>query len=509
MKFNAMKLAVASALAAGAVAQANAAYLEPWTVTGSETYTLRVGGATAQDQGIVLLMRRLCSNGTMVRVTGSNQTAIMCEANGGDSAPIAAGTKLVVYKNSAGGSGNGVNPVANGTTLAFLNLASLTQTQYTTASTCTLTTVASTADFADYKQYACGANISNANSVPDAGISDVEPALLGWVSGASGALSVFSGPQVIFGLPVSKNFRDALQTAQGKTAGSDSEADMPSLNKAQIGSIFAGGIIPITRFSDISGNQLSTAGLGATTIQVCRRIHTGTTLSGTAASAKAYWLNEGCAKGVQSMVTLTTANNSIPPVAANRIHEYNSTPRVIGCLNSMHANNKYAVGMASLESVPGSAYTNTGDAAPFDTDTGNWRWVKVDGYAPTLLNVAQGKYDFVYEATWQHRASGNPAGELTGDPKTLFDKVVATNSAATVIKELDNAFVEPWGTSGLIGRPSSGTSTAPSNNTVLGVLTAAEVIANPINTWTRAAAGAPNSCNPPYITRETGLDMLQ
>jgi hypothetical protein len=307
----------------------------------------------------------------------------------------------------------------------------------------------------------------------------------------------------VFGIPVSKNFRDALQTAEGKTVGSNEEADMPSLTKDQIASMFNGGLIVVQNLSNNAGVKL-TAPAGSPLISICRR-KAG---SGTLASFNAFLLNSGCAKGVKAMVSGVDGNAAIPSVAA-QVNEYGGTPQVIGCLNANHAANKYAVGMSGMESIPGSAYANTGLAAPFDNDTGNWGWVKIDGYAPTLLNIVQSKYGFVYEATYQYRAPGNAFGPtLTGDPLTLFNKVVSTNGSSAVIKELNNGFtqntggVTPWYT-GLLGKP--GTPTAPSAAPA-GALTVGEVVANPVNTWTRAATGAPNSCQPPYIIRETGLD---
>jgi hypothetical protein len=259
----------------------------------------------------------------------------------------------------------------------------------------------------------------------------------------------------------------------------------------------------VQSLSNNAGAKL-TAPAGSPLISICRR-KAG---SGTLASFNAYFLNSGCAKGVKAMVSGVDGNAAIPSVTA-QVNEYGATPQVIGCLNANNAANKYAIGMSGMESIVGSAYTSTGLAAPFDNDTGNWGWIKVDGYAPTLLNVVQSKYGVVYEATYQHRAAGNSFGAaLTGDPKTLFDRVVATNGSAPVIKELNNGFTQnsggttPWYT-GLLGKP--GTPTAPSAAPV-GTLTVAEVLANPVNTWTRAASGTPNSCQPPYIIRETGLD---
>lgn len=187
-----------------------AAYVEPWDLTGNESFTLRFAGSTAQDPGIVLLMRRLCANGTMTRVQGTRHSVIMCEANGGDTEPIPAGYRLVLYKNSSG-SVAGVLPVANQTTVPFLNLYSgvggFTQAHYQNSTICTVTTYASTANFADYKNYACGSSVPEANSTPDAGISDVEPSLLGWVAGVDNSFGTLSrGPGLLFGVPVSKIF---------------------------------------------------------------------------------------------------------------------------------------------------------------------------------------------------------------------------------------------------------------------------------------------------------------
>ncbi|HKR46163.1 MAG TPA: hypothetical protein VJU59_41980 [Paraburkholderia sp.] len=512
MKIKPIAAAVSSALALTAVAgPASAAFFEPWTVAGTETHTLRLSGATAQDKGIVLLMRRICSTGTMTRIQGTVDSAMLCEANGADSAPIAAGTKLVLYKNSNGGSSRGVNPVADQTTVTFLNLASLSQVQYQNTSVCTLTTFASTADFADYKEYACGASATTSNLAPDAGISDVEPSLLGWVTGVNGAFGAgypSAGPGLLFGVPVSKNFRDALQTAQAATltprgcvVGSDTEECMPSLTKAQIASIYNGGIVPIARLSSDSGSAISTP-TGATTISVCRRKEG----SGTLASYRAYFLNEGCVKTAQAVKGFVAANadgNAVLPSVAARVNEYSATPQVIGCLNANHGAGKYAIGMASMETKVGSAYLNTGLAAPFDDDTGNWAWIKIQGYAPTLLNAAQSRYDFLMELSYQGK------GALAGDPKTLFDKLISTNSTATVIKELNTQFTHSNYQSGFLGRPSSGSSTLPTAAPA-GALTAAEVTANPVNTWTRAANGTPNSCQPAFLSsRETGTDMLQ
>lgn len=512
MKINAKVLAGVGAVlsAAGIAAPAAAAYQEPWNITGAETFTVRLAGATAQDKGIILLMRRLCQNNSMVRVAHSTHTVIAC-LSGADAAAgtpsIPLNTKLVLYKNS-GGSGSGVNPVADGTTVPFVNVASLAQADYETSTKCSVTTIASTTDFADYKNYACGANIGLSNVKPDAGISDVEPSLLGYVSGVNGAIVTTPGPLLTFGIPVSKNFRDALQAAQATSlpgcVGSDTEACIPSLSKAQVASLFAGGFASRAGLSGENGNTL---GVGA--IAVCRR-KVG---SGTLAGTLAYFLNAGCVKNSQAVKTIldgtdgNTGPSNAPVYVSGRVAEYGATGAVIGCLNANHANNRYAIGMAGIEFAPGGAYSGVTAAAPFDSDTGNWRWIRINGQSPSLLNTAQGRYDFAFELSYQTRAGSNPNGALNADQKALYDKVVATNSASVVIKELNAAFVQGGWSAGLLAA-ANGTATLPSAAPA-GPLTAAEVEANPVSAWGRAAAqGSPNSCQPAYIIQETGIDGL-
>jgi hypothetical protein len=510
--------AVAAALAAGAIATpASAAFFEPWTVTGAETYTVRLSGATAQDKGIPFLMRRLCAVGTMVRVTGTVDSAILCEANGVDSAPIAAGTKLVLYKNSNGGSSRGVNPVADrSTTITFLNLASLGQAGYQNASVCTVTTFASTADFADYKEYACGANVTSpTGTVPDAGISDIEPSLLGYVQGVNGAIESKAGPLLTFGVPVSENFRNALQAAQasqlaaGCVVGSDAPECMPSLTKAQIASIYNGGIAAVARLSSELGVALANpAGGGG--LSICRR-KVG---SGTQASSNVYFLNDGCVKSTQGVKGIATGGvdgNAAIPSVASRINEYSSTPQVIGCLNANHTANKYAIGVASMEFVPGSAYLNTGLGVAdgdFDDDPGHWGWIRVSGAAPTLLDTQQGRYDFAMELSYQRRVAPNTL-LMTADQIAFYNKVSDTNLSPLVLKEVNTGFTQVGGwAAGFLGAPSVGTPTDPSAAPA-GALTEAEVVANPISTWARSTAtGKPNSCQPAYTTRQSGLERL-
>jgi hypothetical protein len=87
------------------------------------------------------------------------------------------------------------------------------------------------------------------------------------------------GPGLVFGVAITKAFRDQLQLDQGLTVGSETEANMPSLPSSYITSITQG---KITRWIDeeVYGQQVNlpaTFGAGVAAgsltpfVHICRR----------------------------------------------------------------------------------------------------------------------------------------------------------------------------------------------------------------------------------------------
>ena len=60
------------------------------------------------------------------------------------------------------------------------------------------------------------------------GVSDVEPAFF---TNNTSNITAATSYALIFGVPVSLNVRNAMQAQQGLTVGSDTEANMPSLDR--------------------------------------------------------------------------------------------------------------------------------------------------------------------------------------------------------------------------------------------------------------------------------------
>jgi len=405
-----MKLkALSFAIAASSLLVSAAHAIDPSAAAGFDTIAaavkLNAAGATAQDKAAVgHILSNLCTgdrdlytNNTPAQVAagtyiGTNDTTIACaateaslsfDANGdGDTADA---TTLMVRKLSAGGSARGVVPVANGVAPAELSRAINT-------GNCISQGTFTVQGVAGVQVWTCGATGAQ-SVVPTVGFTDVEPAL--FAPGGPNAIGAFNIANIdtlptltlTFGVPVTLNLRNALQAAQFGAAdacvGSDSLACMPSLTRSQVSSLYAGKIGSWDSFESPSGTKLTAVAPVPplnNRVHVCRR----TVGSGTQAQANALYLNNPCtdqfippaADNTPLSTTTATGNFTVlPSGGAAAIHENTSSGNVNTCLNTLQANNQWGIGVQSLE--------NGSDS---------YRWVKIDGQAPTTQQVAANAY---------------------------------------------------------------------------------------------------------------------
>lgn len=461
------KLITAAVTAALGAAAAPAFALLPGASIGNDTY---ISGASAQEGQMLAFMRWGCQAGTLDVFRQSNQFIYACTRNASRIGTSAA--NIVVYKSSVGGSGNGILPVAQAATLAFMDFASLNTSTQCAAPT----TVAATTDLIAYNDYVC--TQPTVNHLTEIGLSDVEPAqfigiLPGLTTALAGRLDVHSSNQLLFGIPVTKSLRDALQGAQGLTVGAEDEANMPSLSKVQLTGIYSGSIITWDQVGLNNANDPYNA------IWVARRVSS----SGTQTGARIYFLNDPCAKNMAQFVFDTdpavasnpAACSSADPISAgySLVSQGSGSGDVVNCLNAHDANGRWAVGVLSTEFVPGS---------------GNWRFVKIDGSAPTLYNAAEGRYQYVTEATNQWRNGGAPS-PLAGDDLAFGNSMKAGFNSAPIIKSLNQNYVQLFGQGGALGVP--GGSNTPSDP-----VTTANILTNPVNVFTHSGGGSTNNCQP-------------
>ncbi|MBI5462532.1 MAG: hypothetical protein HY941_10140 [Gammaproteobacteria bacterium] len=484
MNLNKISAAVTAALTGLVASTAFALPASQYNSTPGDTLDVFVGGASAQDNALERLFRNACDVGTLDIFRTTNQRVLFCRiSNAGVAGFPVAGQKVAIHKTSVGGSGNGVQPVANQTNLAFIDMNAVKAGTITcSAATSVAAETVAGVTFAGYTNNNNCGSVGTRNAVPDAGISDVEPALVGASATEIANLDVSSQNAVVFGIPVTEALRNALQEVQGLTVGAEDEANMPSLTYAQLSSIYNGGIADWSQIVSSNGTDLPSAVTTApsdTQVYLCRRVST----SGTQASFEVHMLRQRCVAGVAGMLS----GNDGGVVGAGTVNEGSGTGNVISCLNTHDQNNRWAVGLFSTENVETNAVAGVND--------GNvWRFIKMNGHAPTLLNVANGKYDFFTEQSiqWRNSTSGNA---LSGLKLTLMNDIKVNAGSPSIIRALNNGFIHSWGDAGVMALITNGhMPTTPVAGTPL---TASDVRANPVLTSTRSPQGAPNNCQPP------------
>ena len=242
----------------------------------------------------------------------------------------------------------------------------------------------------------------------------------------------------VFGIGVNLKLRNAMQNAQiasgtlpASCAGLDTEECMPGFTTAQITSIFAAG-----RFNDWTNLSYGTGNLVSanpgktpknTAVHICSR----TAGSGTLATFQTVFENAPCSvnEAIQAAVSTTVIplQSSVLGVeAANATskvyHAIESSGDVENCLASLDGYD-VAKKAASTTGIVGNGNFGAGTTQPLvlspATSEGDFRWavglfgatsntanalpyrfVKIDGYAPSLINTANGKYKFWSELSY-------------------------------------------------------------------------------------------------------------
>ena len=505
---------VAALLALGLTQQLEALPPEP-----PAQIELFLSGSTAQDEALENLVRlsaglagapNLCEPQSLDvyrgMIGGVAKRVYYCRTSG-NVPGVPPGMRLAIHK-SSGGSGEGVTPVSASTAISYLDLGKLP-----VAGTCrTAIPVRGSAEFSGYTNHV-GCDGAGKLAVPRAGLADVNPELVG---GVTAALTVHALTQIVWGLPVSKNFRNALQAIQGLVRNTiphddpsrDTEEAMPSLSRAQVAAVFAGTISSWDQFFDSQGTPLTRSSFLApgpprdpdaagaspgaylpdrvtgSVVYVCRRINS----SGTQAAYETHYLRSRCVDGVPPFVSANDGSDGVTggdprklvriAHPRGRVFAGVGTGDVRDCLDAHNHFNRWAVGLLSTESVG-----NNGDR--------EFRYVRVDGAAPTLLNAAFGRWSHVTEQSIEWRHSFNPSLATTNEGRVLAF-VAAHMGLPRVIAALNTGFVHPWGQGGYLIPPSSGF--PPPKPPV----TAESLLTNPVGSVS-LSTGRLNNCAEPLL----------
>jgi hypothetical protein len=490
--------ASAAAVALALCSQANA-FTDPATAT----VRLYLSGASAPTHMLrEQVVQNLCASDIDVFVDQVNQ------APGAGGTPVLnAGTywtvqciggpgpalnqRLLIAKTDVGGSAQGVNPVALGNSVGFLNTA-LCAGGPNNAVAGDGTTA--------YRYRICGtANLHN--QVPDMGISDIEPdkftgalndPLTGDFLNPPPNWQVETGPGLVFGVVVTTSFRNELQTDQiargllpAGCLGQETEACMPDLPAWYVRSVFANRINNWNT-EEVLGSVINVPAGFNTRVHICRRVQG----SGTHAQHMIQFARTNCNRAA----TLPMPGQPGGTFGAPFVFENSSSGNMDNCLSALESGagttaptpdiaaglRSFGIGYQSLEKNAGL--------------TLGYRFVKIDGVAPTLENAWNGDYDQVYFLSYNHRENDFRAGAarpaLLAGEAGILESLIDTgfDISPAVASQINSGFPHAFGEGAFL------VSVAP------GAAPAAFDPNNPAVPFGRRNSGgtAPDSCAPIY-----------
>jgi len=379
MKLNKIALALA-ALVAAPVAFAHSPTTTPDLV-------VRISGASAQQGTLVKIAETMMVAGTIDvfynDAAGANHRAVFGTMKP-TGTPIGVlntaipasigGKKVLIMDRAVGGSFYGVGPVARAQAIDAMKV----------DGSCT----SSGNTFPSPSYYCAGTELQ----VSDGGVSDVEPGMFRGPNLPAGetalsaaelaVLDVASQNGVVMGVAVTNNY------------------PYTTISKAAVQSIMTG------TYTDWS--QVNASLSGPITLE------TRAAGSGTKSAANAFFLNAPC-----STAGLPPQPAQGDPVnfSTYTVVENSGTGGVKAGLNSVYAKGQMGLGLVSLENTP--------------SGSDNWKFVAIDGVAPTIANAVSGDYQFFVEQSMQWRSSTN--GTAVGDVLNTFRTVSSDPAVLSIL----------------------------------------------------------------------------
>ncbi len=502
-------------------------------ITPADTYEIYLSGASAPNSFIEQLLtntrvpaaNRMCDATQPIYKysnTGNrrDQNAYLCVMNPRNPAlqGLAAGKRnLLLYKRSAGGSAMGVNPIIADSPVNFLRV------DRNAATGCGAPYVSGGLTNID-----CAYTEGDVNSSrfvqPDFGVSDTDPGIYFGANTPPGfapvvpadlaRLHIRSAATLVFGVPVTTKLRNALQQAQFPATNpcnptntrytpaiAEQERCMPSLTSHQISSIFTGQMTSWRQlrvvggttnlFDNTTGENLPT-GSNSDRIHICRR----TNGSGTGAQFNAKFLNYPCS---DAATPPKLATGLLPEgVNETQVHQLASASQVGNCLHELDTgtnatdpafNNVYGVRW-------GIGVQSTENNRANDR---NYRFIRIDGASPTLVNVINGRYRDWVELSFQwNRTHTFDTSELP-----IIEEYIKQAGNPIVMGVTNAVANHTWGQSGYMAVPAS---FDPQANGRIS-------LARPVNPLSHATVTeAPHTCRVPALynprTATSGLQLF-
>ena len=458
-----------------------------------------MSGATAMDNSITQMFQNLCQPGTLDTYfnggarPGNAYRAFFCTLSANEVPGLSSEQTVLFVKRSAGGSAQGVNPLIEEAQLDAMNIFNNNCAETATGS----------------RVWHCTINPGTGDLEPrhpNIGISDVDPLLFRGDNTPAGfnpvtpagaqQLDVRAVAALLFGVPVTNGLYNALQKVQidmgqlpsSCNIGDYTEACMPSLSKHQVASLISGQIKNWDEFRIDNGTPggvefTNYPGIEPPTdnkVHFCRRVAG----SGTGAQQIVKFLHNPCTEG--ALEPLKVDNTIEGP----RLIINSGSGDVDLCLddfakgaNRSGTNGEevvaWAIGQQSLEKNADLAF--------------DYKFVKIDGVAPTLRNAANGSYMDWVEPTYQWRKAG--AGAPAGDILRIIEKMVVDAGEPTSVATILNASSNyPFGKSGYLAVASNGHPFSHVLNEDA-----------PVMGYSHAGSGTLNNCNVPVLPASNAL----
>jgi hypothetical protein len=472
--------------------------------------TLTVAGSTIQDNYLLKYLGQVCKPDTLdtyrdndVVGGGTYYKAFYCAIDSNKLSGLQLqDPKVLILKRNRNGAITGVYPLLEpDKKISMMGIQNNVRSVGVTNPQCTETTPGS-------RNWNCRTDRSGdlIQVTPDLGVSDIDPQIFRGVNymptldgqifneptpaQVASTLKISSSGALVQGIIVSKNLRDALQSAQivqnrlaPDCQGQDSEPCMPSLSKTRIASLFAGRI---RRWSDLLIEYTPTdstqavavsltryQGPGDTKVYLCRR-NKG---ASTQAALNAYFLNNPCSSAT-SLTPVEISNPLAGPIVMTAT-QVTMEEDCVADFNDGTNNSKlnstltqgWAIGMMTTE-------RNTGLGK-------NYRFIKIDDTTPTLQSVANGRYAYFSEATYHWRKlDPQPKGDLL----TLIQKIATNASSPAIMASLNAGINQPWGQGTFIAVTAQGYPASLPFNPL-----------NPVTPYTHSLRGGIDNCRLPQL----------
>lgn len=496
--------------------------------TAQENLTLFISGGAAQDPAFDSFIEALALPGTFdvyydnanANSPGSRYRAYFFTTDNTKIPGLSTGgtpVNVLIYKRSFGGAGYGVAP--------------LLDTSYQVKQLDIKQSGAVSPKAAGENFYRVSGTALQ-NTISDAGITGVNPELFAGintptpaagdpafppvdVSKASSVLTVVPAGGLIYGLGVTLDLYKVLQAAQiatgtlpaGTVVGDyKNESAIPTLSRAFVGSLLAGRVKTwddvhviderpilrgaargddlgsLTSFATQAGVPTPTLSNGKNLVAVGNR-NKGAAIG---AAFSAVFLN---APGVSNAFgpAVAPGNPVNGPIVAQAPGASQQDSLLDDWQNGANKSTFNADSGRRWGIAQQSTDWNSSGAIGVNPTKG-YRYVRIDGYAPTLSNVASGNYPLWSEQTIQWRTPANNGPD--GDKLAILQKIASDVGNPAAAAAVNQKIVTTFGPTGLFA--------VSSNATITGISAAFDV-ANPVVPYTHVNGGVLNGAVAPVV----------